>query len=585
MGIAGKEGSGKSHCTLHIASRLYLSQMCSVVYLGCKTLQSSPQTTLVSILQEIQRAFEEAKYRQPSVLILDDLDCLIPNVGSGDSDGDGSIQHQMTNPALVGQVKVIVDHLILLSRDCSIPADSSKMTTSQGVICLCTCKDKDTISSRLMEVMHSFVDVPSLDLDQRIEFLCRHLLGEAFSPNAVPHIISRLGRLTDGYRLRDLHLIVTRIRNSADLRDLHHSISKQTKDLSLDDMGTDIETILEDFIPLSQQSLNISHNESIVEWSSIGGLFRTKQSLHDIIIHPMKFRQVYDNAPTSLPTGLMLFGYPGCGKSFLVPSLAKRSHLNLITCRGPELLDRYIGASEAKVRQLFARTVAASPALLFFDDFDALAPQRGSDHTGVTDRVVNQLLTLLDGVERNTKAQVFVVVATSRPDKIDNALLRPGRLEKHVYVGYPESQSEWNSLFSSMLSTRSVDDEVRQLQQNEDLFSFFCKDLDHIKEFCAADLKAVLDTAHLMAVHDILATSKEETCEVKIGKQHISDAFSRTRPSLLAVDRARFVRYFEPFRSKYNVTKEIGSGWNNSSLMNGLNKGNDSSIKLKTSLR
>ena len=94
-------------------------------------------------------------------------------------------------------------------------------------------------------------------------------------------------------------------------------------------------------------------------------------------------------------------------------------------------MDRYIGASEAKVRQLFARAAAASPSILFFDDFDSLAPQRGSDHTGVTDRVVNQLLTLLDGAERSTEAQIFVVAATSRPDKIDNALLRPGRLEKH----------------------------------------------------------------------------------------------------------------------------------------------------------
>lgn len=96
-----------------------------------------------------------------------------------------------------------------------------------------------------------------------------------------------------------------------------------------------------------------------------------------------------------------------------------------------ELLDRYIGASEAKVRQLFARAAAAAPSLLFFDEFDSLAPQRGSDHTGVTDRVVNQLLTLLDGAERNSKSQIFIVAATSRPDKIDKALLRPGRLEKH----------------------------------------------------------------------------------------------------------------------------------------------------------
>lgn len=111
-------------------------------------------------------------------------------------------------------------------------------------------------------------------------------------------------------------------------------------------------------------------------------------------------------------------------------------------------MDRYIGASEAKVRQLFARAAAASPSILFFDDFDSLAPQRGSDHTGVTDRVVNQLLTLLDGAERSAESHIFVVAATSRPDKIDNALLRPGRLERHgkkycVFISSSIVPSPW----------------------------------------------------------------------------------------------------------------------------------------------
>ena len=246
---------------------------------------------------------------------------------------------------------------------------------------------------------------------------------------------------------------------------------------------------------------------------------------------------------------MLLYGPPGTGKSFIVPLLAKKSKLNLITCRGPELLDRYIGASEAKVRQLFARATAAAPSVIFFDEFDSLAPQRGSDNTGVTDRVVNQLLTLLDGAERNNKAEhIFVVAATSRPDKIDKALLRPGRLEKHVYVGHPESLLEWNSLFSSLLKTRNVDEEVSQLLEEGDLFNSFCKDFGYAKDFSAADMKAVLDTAHLLCVHDILdATDRGAHGPAILAKCHIFEGFRRTRPSLLPKDRLILQRIYASF--------------------------------------
>ena len=217
----------------------------------------------------------------------------------------------------------------------------------------------------------------------------------------------------------------------------------------------------------------------------------------------------------------------------------------MITCRGPELLDRYIGASEAKVRQLFARATAAAPALIFFDEFDSLAPQRGSDHTGVTDRVVNQLLTLIDGAEQRNKAgHVFIVAATSRPDKIDKALLRPGRLEKHVYMGYPESTLEWNSLFSSLIKTRKVDKEVSQCG---DLFNLFCKDFSYAKDFSAADMKAVLDTSHLLCVHDLLDTNTHGPVILK--KHHILEALRRTRPSLQSKDKRMLQNIYRSFGS------------------------------------
>ncbi|KAL7530177.1 hypothetical protein ACHAXR_008670 [Thalassiosira sp. AJA248-18] len=547
--ITGKEGSGKSHLSNTSASLLSLSDLCATVYLDCKELQAT-SSSIQFILEAIHKSFQEARHNQPSVLVLDDLDALIPNVESSGAEGEGSIHHHQLNPALVVQVKIIVDHLFLESQHCRLSGRSNNLTTSTGVVLICTCSDKDSLSIRYQEsgVFHSSVEVPSLDSFQRSQFVHNHVFGKTLvsSTDRIPHAIARLGKDTEGFRPRDLKICATRIVHLGFLRNFHREspqldccLAEQANPSLLKTLELDIASIIDEYSPLSQQLVDVQHNTCSMDWSSIGGLYNAKLSLHDIVIHPMKFKSVYDNAPTTLPTGVLLYGPPGNGKSFIVPLLAKKSKLNLITCRGPELLDRYIGASEAKVRQLFARATAAAPAIIFFDEFDSLAPQRGSDHTGVTDRVVNQLLTLLDGAEQSKNAgHIFVVAATSRPDKIDKALLRPGRLEKHVYVGYPESLLEWNSLFSAILKARNVDDEVSRLDQAQDLFNSFCKDFDYAKDFSAADMKAVLDTAHLLCVREILdAHNGGSHGPAILGKRHILEAFRRTKPSMLSRDR------------------------------------------------
>ncbi|KAL9181342.1 hypothetical protein ACHAXT_010147 [Thalassiosira profunda] len=540
--VTGDEGSGKTHLALTSAWQLSSSDMCAVVYLNCKKLQAA-STSIQFILEELQKAFREAWQKQPSVIVLDDLDALVPNVESSGAEGDGSIHHHQLNPALITQVKILVDHLLMQSQSLC------------GSALICTCRDKDSISSRYQAsgLFHSLIEVPSLDTAQRTEFLYHNIIRDAQArrDKKVPHAISQLGKDTDGFRPKDLRAIANQIVQLDYLRHFDNQVQGGEQCSGVDTLEGDVASILEDYAPLSQQVVDIDRTSSTMEWASIGGLFRAKQALHETVIHPMKFKAVYDRAPIALPRGLLVYGPPGNGKSFVVPLLAKKSKLNLITCRGPELLDRYIGASEAKVRQIFARATAAAPALIFFDEFDSLAPQRGSDHTGVTDRVVNQLLTLLDGAERSKKAShIFVVAATSRPDKIDKALLRPGRLERHVYVGFSESLSEWNDLFSSILETRKVDAEVSELQQTGDLFNHFCKGLDYARDFSAADMKAVLDTAHLLCVHEMLdanASGDRVQGPAVLTKRHIVQGFRRTRPSLLPRDRQVLQRIYKSF--------------------------------------
>ena len=167
----------------------------------------------------------------------------------------------------------------------------------------------------------------------------------------------------------------------------------------------------------------------------IGGLEDVKQSLTESLIWPIKYKELFRRLSMKQSGGVLLFGPSGCGKTIIASALANESKFNFISVKGPELLSKYIGNSEQNVRDLFAKAQKARPCIIFFDEFDSLAPKRGHDSTGVTDRVVNQLLTQLDGVEQLDG--VYLLAATSRPDLIDQALLRPGRLDSFLYVGYP----------------------------------------------------------------------------------------------------------------------------------------------------
>ena len=173
-------------------------------------------------------------------------------------------------------------------------------------------------------------------------------------------------------------------------------------------------------------------------WQDVGGLHNVKQALSDILELPLLHPDLVASCPLRLQTGALLYGLPGSGKSHVVAAAVAAADIRCIVVNGPELLNKYIGASEAAVRDVFQRAAAAAPCVLFFDEMDALAPRRGHDNTGVSDRVVNQLLTELDGVE-GLKG-VVVIGATSRPDLIDPALLRPGRLDNLLFCDFPDLQ-------------------------------------------------------------------------------------------------------------------------------------------------
>ena len=224
-----------------------------------------------------------------------------------------------------------------------------------------------------------------------------------------------------------------------------------------------------------------------VTLEDVGDMAETKQALTEAVLWPLQHPETFERLGVEPPRGVLLYGPPGCGKTFVVRALASSGRLSVHAVKGAELMDKWVGASEKAVRDLFRRARDSAPSLIFLDELDALAPRRGqSFDSGVTDRVVAALLTELDGIEplRN----VVVLGATNRPDLIDPALLRPGRLEKLVFVEPPDTEARREILRTAGKSVPLADD----------------VDLDALAEqldgYSAADCVALLRESALTAM-------------------------------------------------------------------------------------
>lgn len=194
-----------------------------------------------------------------------------------------------------------------------------------------------------------------------------------------------------------------------------------------------------------------SAENNYIGWDTLKGMDKAKAALEESILWPIKHSRVYqaNNFPQS--AGVLLHGPTGTGKTALMNSLLTSlpNHVHVIKVSGPELLSKYIGASEEAVRKVFAEARKHKPTVIAFDEIDSLAPRRGNDNTGVTDRVVNQLLTEIDGTE--SKDNIFIVATSSRKDQIDPALIRSGRIDQHIQLDYP-TEGERSEIICSMLS-------------------------------------------------------------------------------------------------------------------------------------
>jgi len=283
-----------------------------------------------------------------------------------------------------------------------------------------------------------------------------------------------------------------------------------------------------------------------VTWEDIGGLDDTKRNLRELVQYPIEHADKYKKFGLNPSRGCLFYGPPGCGKTLLAKAIANECQANFISIKGPELLTMWFGESEANVRDVFDKARSAAPCVLFFDELDSIASSRGGhagDAGGAGDRVVNQLLTEMDGM--SSKKSVFIIGATNRPDIIDPALMRPGRLDQLMYIPLPDYESRL-SIFKAVLRKSPVakDVDIQFLAQKTDGFS-------------GADLTEICQRATQMAIRqsievdseraergeDNMETTTNEDPVPEITRKHFGEAMKYARRSVSEAD----IRKYEMF--------------------------------------
>ncbi|KAL3475810.1 AAA+-type ATPase [Aspergillus californicus] len=516
--VTGGLGSGKTALGQLLAHRLRKDGFFNVNYFSCRRLVTD-ETRISNIKETLHRLFMSAAWCArlggQSAVILDDLDKLCPVETELQVGGDNGRSRQNS--------EVI----------CSMVREYCSMNS--GIVLLATAQSKESLNNIVVggHVFREVIHLRAPDKDGRrkvLEYLTSQdrastsataEVGPATITNGHTRAVSNstndswldpsnpdsrpsssggdgfvLGRdidfldlagKTDGYMPGDLVLLVSRARNEALIRSVTESLD-DSKAISLG--SGDFDSAIKGFTPASLR--NVTLTSSTTTFSAIGGLYETRKMLLETLQYPTKYAPIFAQCPLRLRSGLLLYGFPGCGKTMLASAVAGECGLNFISVKGPEILNKYIGASEKSVRDLFERAQAARPCILFFDEFDSIAPKRGHDSTGVTDRVVNQLLTQMDGAEG--LSGVYVLAATSRPDLIDPALLRPGRLDKSLLCDMPNHTDRADII-------RAVS---KKLLMDEEVVARLDEVAASTQGFSGADLQAVVYNAHLEAVHDAL---------------------------------------------------------------------------------
>ncbi|KAI6653261.1 Spermatogenesis-associated protein 5-like isoform X2 [Oopsacas minuta] len=334
------------------------------------------------------------------VILLDDIDSI--SVGKDYVIGTNSI---------VSSICQLMDHI-----------------QREGGILVATCRRRDEVDKSLKRPgrLEKEIDLPTPNSNERFHILQSIL---KLTPNiiSVPNL-TELSWRAHGYVAGDLKMVV-REATLGMLRRFGNDLDEAKLEFQ------DLQEGLKKVRPSAMRDviLEVPH----VKWSDIGGMTDIIQKIRETVEWPLKHPEAFTRLGLRPPRGILLYGPPGCSKTMIARAIATESGLSFLAVKGPEIFSKWVGDSERAIRDIFSKARMVAPAIIFFDEIDALAVEREGQGSRVSDRVLTQLLTEMDGLER--LEGVTVVAATNRPDLMDKALLRPGRMDRLIYIPIPDT--------------------------------------------------------------------------------------------------------------------------------------------------
>ncbi|MFW9853015.1 MAG: CDC48 family AAA ATPase, partial [Candidatus Thorarchaeota archaeon] len=444
--------------------------------------------------QNLRKVFSDAEKNAPSIIFIDEIDAIAPK------------REQVTGEVerrTVSQLLTLMDGLKLRGKIIVIAATNRVNSLDPAL--------------RRTGRFDREIEIPVPDKKGRKEILQIHT---RHMPLEKGIDLNKLAEITYGYVGADLAGLAKEAAMHA-LRRVIPEVSalKEGEPLPKEVLEK-LKVTKEDFEYALRMVQPSAMREVLVEiprvkWEDVGGLEEVKQSLKEVVEWPLKKPESFKKIGIRPPRGILLYGPPGCGKTYIVQALANEAGVNFIAIKGPELLSKWVGESEQHVRDVFRRAKQVAPSIILFDEIDSLAPKRGlSIGTRVTEQVVSQILTEMSGISE--LEGVSVIATTNRPDILDSALLRPGRLDRLIYVPAPDEKArlEIFKVHTKNMPLKSVD--LKKLAKETEGFS-------------GADIEALSREAAMFALREAAKDKKEAK---EITSKHFEKALKKVRPSI-----------------------------------------------------
>jgi transitional endoplasmic reticulum ATPase len=475
--------------------------------------------------EQLREVFEEAEENAPAIVFIDELDSIAPKRG----EAGGDVERRV-----VAQLLSLMDGL-----------------EARGQVVVIGATNRvDAIDPALRRGgrFDREIEIGVPDRDGRKEILQVHTRN---MPLAEEVELDAYADNTHGFVGADLESLAKEAAMTA-LRRIRPQIDLESEEIDaevlerLEVTENDFREALKGIEPSALREVFVEVPD--VTWEDVGGLEDTKERLRETIQWPLEYPEVFQAMDMESAKGVLLYGPPGTGKTLLAKAVANQADSNFISIKGPELLSKWVGESEKGVREVFEKARSNAPTVVFFDEIDSIATERGrgSTDSGVSERVVSQLLTELDGLEE--LEDVVVIATTNRPDLIDSALLRPGRLDRHVHVPVPDEEAR-KKIFEVHTRDKPLADGV---------------DLERLARktegYVGADIEAVCREAAMTASREFVhSVKKEEVAEsvgnVRITMDHFEAALDEVPPSVTPEARERYEEIENRFK-KSDVERE-----------------------------